>query len=257
MPRRETTNLTPDGGGGSGPVSPVVYVHIPKAAGTTLKNLLAKVYRGRPVLFFTPRTGELDRFRGLPAEQRRRVAVVAGHEPFGYQDVFRGCRVTPAVVTVLREPVARVVSLFRYIHRDAEHPRHGEFVRDSVTIGDVYERLRLPAFDNHMTRFLAGRGAFSKPFGGLDERDLRTAEQNLSAGCRVFGLQERFEDSLAWFGRELGWPPVGTPDLNRAPRRSTARDVDEADRRLIERHNALDAALYAFAVKLFEERVSA
>ncbi len=234
---------------------PVVYVHIPKAAGTTLKNVLSRVYRGRPVVFFTPRTGELDRLRGLPAAKRRTVAVVAGHEPFGYQDVFRGCRVTPAVITVLREPVARVVSLFRYIHRDAEHPRHGEFVAHSVTVRDVYERLRLPAFDNHMTRFLAGRGAFSKPFGGLDEQDLRAAEHNLSRGCRAFGLQERFAESLAWFGRELGWPAVETADLNRAPRRSTPGDVDEEDRRLIARHNALDAALYEFAASLFDERV--
>lgn len=238
----------------AGPYTPVVYVHIPKAAGTSLKNLLSRVYAGRPVFFFTPRTGELDRLRALPPDARRRVAVVAGHEPFGYQDVFRGCRVSPAVITVLREPVARVVSLFRYIHRDSEHPRHSEFVENGVTVDDVYRRLRLPAFDNHMTRFLAGRRAFAKPFGELDADDLEAAKHNLAAGCRAFGLQEHFERSIAWFGRELGWPDAEAGDLNRAPRRSTVADVDDADRRLIAGHNALDAALYAFAVSVFDER---
>ncbi|USN99023.1 MAG: sulfotransferase family 2 domain-containing protein [Phycisphaeraceae bacterium] len=239
-----------------GPAAPLVYVHIPKAAGTTLKNLLAEVYKPRPVIFFTPRTGELEQVRALPANARRQIAVLAGHEPFGYQDLFRGCRVTPAVITVLREPVARVVSLFRYIHRDPEHPRHAEFVEKGVTLEQVYGDLHLPAFDNHMTRFLAGRRAFNKPFGLLTGEDLEQAERNLASGCRAFGLQERFDDSIAWFARELNWPAAEAGDHNRATRRSRSSDVADSDRTLIARHNELDARLYEFACGLFDERVS-
>ncbi|MBZ0171433.1 MAG: sulfotransferase family protein [Phycisphaerales bacterium] len=235
-------------------MAPVVYVHIPKAAGTTLKNLLSRVYKGRPVLFFSPRTGELDKLRALPADARRRIAVLAGHEPFGSQDAFRGCRVTPAVITILREPIARVVSLFRYIHRDPEHPRHTEFVDGTVTLKQVYGELRLPAFDNHMTRFLAGRGAFDKPFGGLTPADLDQAKRNLATGCRAFGLQERFGESIEWFSRELNWPVIDAGDHNRAVKRSSQADVTDADRSLIAGHNQLDSDLYAFACVLFNER---
>lgn len=249
MPSTRTT--TPSD---NGPTTPVVYVHVPKAAGTTLKNLLSSVYKGRPVLFFSPRTGELDKLRAMPASARRTVAVLAGHEPFGYQDVFRGCHVTPAVITVLREPVTRVVSLFRYIHRDPEHPRHAEFVEGAVTLEQVYRDLRLPAFDNHMTRFLAGRKAFDKPFEGLNGEDLEQAKRNLASGCRAFGMQERFGESIAWFRRELNWPEAGVGDHNRAAKRSRSSDVAESDRALIAEHNRFDADLYSFATDLFRER---
>ena len=238
-----------------GPVAPLVYVHVPKAAGTTLKTILSRVYRGRPMLFFTPRLGELERFGALPAEARRRVAVVAGHEPFGYQDVFRGCGVRPTVITVLREPVARVVSLFRYIHRDPEHPRHAAFVERGTTLDEVYGELRLPAFDNHQVRFLAGRAVRDKAFGSVDRADLEEAKRNLATGCAAFGLQERFDESVAWFARALRWTGVeDAPELNRAPRPSRGEDVDEGDRALIARHNELDAELHRFACGLFEER---
>jgi hypothetical protein len=252
--RRPTSTAPPNQQPAEGPVAPVVYVHIPKAAGTSLKNILARAYAGRPMLFFTPRLGELDRFRALPPAQRRRLAVLAGHEPFGLQDAFKGCGLTPAVITVLREPVSRVVSLFHYIHRDPEHPRHSEFVAAGTTLSEVYTALRLPAFDNHQVRFLAGPGARDKPFGALTDADLEQAKRNLASGCRAFGLQERFDDSVEWFARLLRWPATEKPDLNAAPRRSRPEDVTPADRDLIRAHNALDARLYDFARALFEER---
>lgn len=234
-------------------MTPLIFVHVPKAAGTSLKEVIAGVYAGRPMLFFTPNSGELDRFRALPPEVRRRVAVVAGHEPWGLHGVYAGCGLTPAIITVLREPVARVMSLFRYIHRTPEHQQHERFARGGVTLAGVYEERALIAFDNHQTRFLAGGAAGGKPFGGLTRDDLETAKRNLASGCRAFGLQERFEESLAWFARELGWGRVGAPELNRGEPGAGGGDPG-GERTLIERHNELDLELYAFAAGLFGKR---
>jgi len=238
--------------GPSSPATPLVYVHVPKAAGTTLKDAIARVYRGRPVLFFLPGSGELGRFRSLPAKTRARCAVVAGHEPFGFHDVFEGCGVEPSVITVLREPASRVRSLFGYIHREPEHPKHAEFVRDGVTIAEVYERVRFEPFDNHQVRFLAGPAAHRKPFGGLTGDDLDLAKRNLAEGCAAFGLQERFSESLAWFTRALGWPGVDVGRLNTSP--ASGSGFSDAERRLVLERNALDAELYEFARALFDER---
>lgn len=236
---------------GDGPVEPLVYVHIPKAAGTSLKDVISRVYAGRPMLYFLPRSGELDRFRSLPPSARVRCAVLAGHEPFGFHEIFDGCGVTPAVITVLRDPVARVQSLFGYIHREPGHPEHARFVERGVTLMQVYDEATLPAFDNHQVRFLAGPGAFVKPFGGLTRGDLELAKRSLAEGCRAFGLRERFAESLDWFRRELRWPAVQPTELNRSPG-GTAR-LGKGDRALIEKHNGLDDELYSYARSLFDE----
>lgn len=234
------------------PAAPVVYVHIPKAAGTTLKDAMARVYAGRPMLFFLPRSGELERFAALPASARARFAVVAGHEPFGLHRVFDGTGLTPSVITVLRDPLARVGSLFHYIHREPGHPLHRRFVAERMTIAEVYLRVRAEPFDNHQVRFLAGPTAHGKPFGTLTTDDLAAAKRNLSEGCAAFGLQERFDESLAWFARALGWPDAGAGRLNVSPARPEG--FTDAERSLVLEHNALDRALYEYAIGLFEER---
>ena len=119
------------------PAAPLVFVHIPKAAGTALKELIAQIYRGRPMLLFAPGDGRLERFRTLPASSRASVAVLGGHEPFGLQDAFEGTGAEPAVITVLREPVAREVSLYRYIFAESAHFAHARFVAERPTIGEV------------------------------------------------------------------------------------------------------------------------
>ena len=160
--------------------------------------------------------------------------------------------VDPRVITVLREPAARVRSLFTYIHREPDHPRHAEFSRDAVTIADVYDRVRMEPFDNHQVRYLAGPDAHAKPFGALTETDLELAKRNLETGCTAFGLQERFAESLAWFGETLGWPGVEAGRLNTSP--GSASGFSESERRLVLGHNALDLELYDFAQRLFAER---
>lgn len=252
-------------GPGQTPVSPLVYVHVPKAAGTSLKDVIARVYAPRPMLFFLQGTGELERFRAMPPAARARCAAVAGHEPFGLQRVYDGCGVEPAVITVLREPVARVVSLYRYIFREPAHPLHTAFVEGGVSIAEVFSRFTPEAFDNHQVRYLAGPTVHGKAFGTLTGDDLALAKQNLSEGCRAFGLQERFAESMEWFARELGWPTVGAGRLNESPERGS-RDsgpngpggasggITDADRAMIAERNALDVDLHRFASRLFDER---
>lgn len=239
----------------SGPVAPLVFVHVPKAAGTSLKDLIARVYAGRPALFFTPADGRLERFAALPAASRASCAVVAGHEPFGLQRVYEGSGVCPSVITVLRAPVARVCSLYRYIFAEPGHASHASFVAERPSVGDVLSARTFVPFDNHQTRYLAGRASHDKPFGGLDAADLALAQENLERGCVAFGLQHRMEDSLALFGRVLKWPAITTPALNVGKAESNAPEISASDRAAIEAANSLDMELFSFASRLFDQRL--
>lgn len=257
MPTQHTPN----------PVAPLVFVHIPKAAGTSLKELIARVYRSSPALFFTPGDGLLDRFRAMPPEKRATCAVLGGHAPFGMQSAYDGAvradgtPVRPAVITVLREPVARVCSLYRYIFREPAHTKHAEFVIKRPTIAQVYDEAKrgdgFVPFDNHQVRYLAGSEALAKPFGSLTRADLETAMSNLETGCRAFGIQERMDESLSLFERELHWPHSKLTNLNASPATDAAPPIRDADRAAIEASSTLDTELYAFATELFERRIGA
>lgn len=239
------------------PAVPLVFVHIPKAAGTSLKDLIARVYAGRPSLFFTPGDGRLERFAALPPASRAGCAVVAGHEPFGLHRVFDGTGARPAVITVLREPVARVISLYNYIFREPAHTRHADFVSRRPTVRDVVEAGDFVPFDNHQVRFLAGRATHRKPFGALGGSDLERAKRNLAEGVRVFGLQDRMGETLRLFASELGWPPLDLPALNRTGGASFAPAIGDGDRTAIAETNELDAELYRYAGTLFGQRLDA
>lgn len=238
------------------PLTPLVFVHIPKAAGTSLKALITKVYQGRPIVLFSQGDGLLERFRNLPPQRRAQCAVLGGHAPFGLQSAFDETNTNPAVITVLREPVARVVSLYRYIFREPAHPEHARFTADRPTIRDVYEQSTFAPFDNHQTRYLAGESAHAKPFGSLTPQDLATAKINLEHGCRAFGIQSRMDESLTLFQRDLNWPKAKLPAFNTSPPTSEAPAITEADREAIATNNTHDLDLYAFAVDLFERRIA-
>ena len=238
------------------PLTPLVFVHIPKAAGTSLKALITKIYQGRPIVLFSPGDGLLDQFKALPPQRRAQCAVLGGHAPFGLQSVFDETPASPAVITVLREPVARVVSLYRYIFREPAHPKHAMFSADRPTIQDVYAESTFAPFDNHQTRFLAGKFAHAKPFGSLTPEDLAAAKTNLELGCRAFGIQSRMAESLTLFQRDLNWPKAKLPAFNTSPKISEAPAITDADRKAIAANNSLDLDLYAFASDLFERRLA-
>jgi hypothetical protein len=70
------------------------------------------------------------------------------------------------------------------------------------------------------------------------------------------GIQERFDESIDYFGRVLDrrFDAAAVPTLNAAP------DAPVADReleRVFAERSALDLELYAYAVRLFETRTSA
>jgi hypothetical protein len=100
---------------------PLLHIHIPKCAGTTLDHILAAVakVRGRPGLrFFGTIYGQ--GFSGLGKEEAWKDAAgfggapdwlyASGHVPFGR---FPRTERAPDTVCLIRDPVRRLISMFR------------------------------------------------------------------------------------------------------------------------------------------------
>jgi hypothetical protein len=232
----------------------VAFVHIPKTGGSTVTLMLMRAY-SKPMVHDAGNC-----FRGQIEKTERKIArpkvakarATAGHIPYGLYRKYlpAGTR----YVTILREPVGRVISHW-YRHRrrtgtrhDAARPWLTNSIEEALSIG-------MPEVNNVATRLLCGA---ETPYGELPADALEQAKANLREFAFV-GIQERFDESLALLERTIGLEelvPYGEPQ--RVTRHRGARDqFTDEQRALVAEHNRLDAELYVFAKGLFEEAAAA
>ena len=222
----------------------LVFVHIRKTAGKTLRQILYRQYgRGRTRLvrnyFVAPETS-LNVVQGLAAEPPPGLGVVHGHFLF-WPDIEwpDGTQ----FLTLLRDPVERAISHYFWLR--ARNPRFKKSLEEAISEGSIS--------DNLQTRVLAAR---MPAFGETTEEMLEDALRSLDR-VNVIGLTERFDESLVLATRTLGWRRMlyrrenVTPD--RKPREAIAPRVID----LVKRYNALDLELYESASKRFEQAIEA
>jgi hypothetical protein len=236
------------------PSSRLLFLHIPKTAGVSIRHLLLRQYPG-PTTFIRGSPEHREFFR-KSREERETYRVVGGHFRFGLHLLFD----TPSrYLTFLRDPVERVISHFAYVQREAHHPLHARVAASSLTL-EQWVRLGFDGGgeDNLQIRNLTTRSGPEVPFKGTTRQMLDEAKRVLSERIDFLGITERYEDSVRLLGEQLGWPhPVPVERHNVSPKRPAAADLAPSTRDAILEHNALDAELYAFAVDLFARRMSA
>jgi Galactose-3-O-sulfotransferase len=237
----------------AGAPTTLIFLHIPKAAGTTLHNILARQYPPQATYTVDGAEWREDsaRFAALPPERKRGLALVKGHMNFGLHETLE----QPATyITILRDPVERVISSYYYVLRTPAHFLHAEVVGTSMGLREFIERKLTIEHDNGQTRMLAPSEA---PFGECPPEGLDLARRHLEQHFASIGLSERFDESLLLLRRALGWRwPVyarANVTVDRPPREGIDDDVIE----MIEADNRLDRELYRFAVERFEAAVAA
>jgi hypothetical protein len=180
---------------------------------------------------------------------REELLLVRGHIPFG---VHRELGIQPRYITLLRQPVERVISIYRYIRRDTRHPLHATVCDEGMTLADFMDSdVAQREAVNGQTKQLAGREQNHR-----DENMLKSAKRNLETFAAV-GLTERFDESLVLFRRRLRWKVPLYRSKNVAPDVARVkRPVTEIEA-CVEERNRLDIELYNFARDLFDRRIEA
>lgn len=222
----------------------VIFLHVPKAAGQTLNAILARQYDPRATVVITDPSSvtlALDREAGPPA-------LVRGHVPYGIHEEIG---VDARYVTMLREPVSRVVSVYGYVWRNARHPLHTLVRSKGMTLKDFVTRdVDREDVVNGQTRLIAGRSDADP-----DNAALVRAKQHLRDMASV-GIVERFDESIMLFRESLDWTVPFYTKRNVAPQTSDPEKLSPDVRGLIESVNRLDIDLYRDALRLFDERIS-
>lgn len=220
------------------PDAPLVFVHVPRTAGSTFNAILAQCY-GPDVFHVDPYDihNSLATYRRDPTSWR----VASGH--IGAESV-PGRR-----VTILREPLERVVSEYLYAR---ERPRHHEHEHaNAMSLGEYVGRGLVTGVDNQAVRQLSGPADVSMgpgdfrfvPFGECTDEMLARAKRNL-ARFDVIGITEDLPAFVSECADRFGWGEQAVPHLNTT---ASALIPSPAQTRLILEQNHLDVALYHFA----------
>jgi Galactose-3-O-sulfotransferase len=233
--------------------SPLFYLHIPKAGGSSLLGVVEGQYAPGEMLviydvdFRSP--ADIAQIHGaLSARKQKQLRLIAGHFGFGAHSQVGS---KPAYFTMLREPTGRVISNYRHMMRS---PRVKQKDIRGISLDTFLDEQRWIDSDNGQVRRLCGMEfeGHLVPFGSCSQEMLECAKNNLSRYFPAFGIMEEFDLSLQLFQRSLGWSDVRYTLENLAPRAS--EPVSQATREKIQRLNAFDIELYAYAKQLFFEK---
>jgi len=270
----------------------VLFLHIPKAGGSTLQSCiydsvhhdLGEKSAGQPELngevYFYPigffKDPGLEPSGNVKnAVSVSRLKAVLGHFSYG---IHRYTSTPIAYVTLLRDPVERVISLYYHL------VTYGLW-RADIGLGTFAQTCPAEGWTAELSRWYRGRAhALSQPFseeefrqasrtivdndqtrriagveprfGECDRQTLQQAVDNLM-DFDVVGLVERFDESLLMMIRRFGWN-AKLKYLPRLLNRSKPKreEIPAPVRELIQERNTLDLELYRRGQERFEKALA-
>ncbi|MDG2384692.1 MAG: sulfotransferase family 2 domain-containing protein [Pirellulaceae bacterium] len=240
------------------PATPILFVHVPKTAGTALFALAAKIY-GRVPGQVDPRVvhlkinwnesdggfdvvNTLDKHKGYP------IRFISGHCSHQLRNRLP---FDPIMISMLRDPKSRVLSAYNNMRRDKQNGYHELATR--MSLPEILEKRAIPELENGQVRRLAG---LPLNIGPLDQAHLQTAKRHMDQEYAAVGLTERFDETVELLRILLRWPRKGYMPWNVAPPRQAELEISSEARQLIEDRNAFDIDLYAHAVQRFDRQIA-
>ena len=249
------------------------FMHIHKTAGTAIRHFLLDRFSmnslHRDQWVSKALTALL--MAGVQPSSDYDAALICGHYPLS---IVKRLKRKPHLVTFLREPVSRTLSLFFHLRRSGRLPADWtleDYLLRSTHVTDLI---------NIQTRWLADcetEGyhyrlnkkvvpAKNRKDNALhleeslalynDSRILDKALTNMEkfAFC---GITERMHDSVLLLCHTFNWPATGgIPVINRGDYQNEARTVPDSTIEIIKKYNTLDFKLYDEGVRRLEAAVS-
>lgn len=221
-------------------MSTLFFMHIPKAAGTSVRTALDAAIGARLVLAYpgNPRF-DLDATLTAPLPER---AVVFGHYNWGLHFLFRQ---EPRYATILRDPVQRIWSWYRYMRSVETFPFYE--AAQEMSVGEMV-RTGNVQLNNHMTAMLAGR-----PVRGPNDGEALGMALDHLGRFEWVGLHTEVSRMSAALSAIVGADLGPIPSLNATP----GAEMPPEDAKIVRQHNELDLAVFRYGLDLIRIRRAA
>lgn len=233
---------------------PDLFLHVPKCGGTTLANIFRRQHPDGAIYeIYEPGQREARRQLGrLSPSEKKGIQVVMGHFSFGIHREFRR---DSRYVTVLRNPLERVISAYHHAATNKGHPLHQTIADRGMSLEDVLSEETMPELDNCQARMLSGFD-FDVPYGSCGDVMLERAIQNLEEYFIVVGHLERFDETLLLLRDRLDWSRhVAYRRSNVSSNRPRKDDLSEETVALIRRFTRLDQELVDYARRRLDREI--
>ena len=176
------------------------------------------------------------------------MRAISGHVVWGIHEWLPRSFI---YITILRDPIDRILSTYSYVLSSATHRLHDEMVNGAMGLEEFLEWDKgAIEVSNLQSKLLSDMYPYR-------EKHMPTvcakAKYNLKHYCLV-GLTEQFDKSLKMFSSLFRWKNVKIERDNVTPNRIRREDVSPRTIRKIEEQNQYDLELYAFGQQLFAEQ---
>ncbi len=226
----------------------LLFMHIPKTAGTSIRSLLERPFAAheRAYLYNESWGISLEAFRSLPNKEKEQFRLVCGHFNFG---VHEWMPQEARYITILRDPVERVISLYHFIKRTPGSKHHHLIVDNNYSLEDFVFSGLFAKTDNGMVRNISGvRGV---RFGECSDDVLDRAYRNIENHFECVLTMEHMQRGIAKLSEILEIPVRGfrKKNISRTPKEA----IDPLLVKKIDALNRLDRELYTRITRQWEE----
>lgn len=234
----------------------LIFTHIPKTGGTSLRAVLGRHYP-RHTVHFKDNNNYLNarHILTLPQAERDGLRLIAGHLSYGIHAYLTGESV---YITLLRDPVKRLISNYFFARSLPHHKQHENAMRLSLE-----EFVQDPLQNQAVTRALYG---FTfDPTNPAPPTDMLTlppdaldiAKRHLSEQYAVVGITEHFDTSLMLMKKALGWGNVTYMSRNITKSDDSRQKLSPETVAVVKQACAMDVDLYQHALSVFESQKQA
>jgi Galactose-3-O-sulfotransferase len=233
--------------------SRLIFLHVPRTAGSTLHRILARQYPPETVHteeLFMP--SEVEAFAARPEETRARIRLLKGHMAFGLHQVLPG---PSRYFSMVRDPVDRLVSYYYYIRRRPADALHRMMMENDLDLAAfVTSGIARDHTDNSFVRFFSG-----SPFVELDAVDEALTERaraNIDEYFILVGLQGYFDETILMLKHALGWKDPYYRSQNVTKGRPKLDDLDDRTKKILDKHTRYDRVIYDHCKNVFHEKLA-
>jgi len=230
----------------------LLFIHIPKTGGSTLQSILDRNYN-RNEVFNVQNNRKALEFGNLSIEERQAKMVIKGHMAFGHHSFFPQEN-NVSYITMLREPIKRLISNYYFILKQKNHHTHQKLVDNDYSLKNYVESGIIANTENAQVRLLSNN--IDAAHGSCTTVMLDEAKKNLEAHFSVIGINEYFDESILLMQEHYQWKSPYYLRANVTGHSVKPRDLDSETIETITAYNKLDIELYEWSKNRLEQLIA-